>query len=64
MDTPRHGNRRGSSPVLAEEGRIEVDEPENTIEPEDTIEPATEPEAEQEESKEKKEEEKKADESA
>jgi len=70
MDTPRHGNRRGSSAVLAEEGRIEVDEPEDTIEPEETIEPATEPEAEQqeadEESKEesKEEEEKKADESA
>ena len=67
MDTPRHGVRRGSSAVLAEEGRIEVDEPEDTIEPEETIEPATETEAEQQEVIEEskyEEEEKKADESA
>ena len=36
MDTPRHGSRYGSSAVLAEEGRIEVDEPE---EGEENIEP-------------------------
>ena len=40
MDTPRHGSRYGSSVVLAEEGRIEVDEPE---EGEDNIEPEMKP---------------------
>ena len=42
MDTPRHGSRYGSSAVLAEEGRIEVDEPEEgeeNIEPEEPTEP-------------------------
>ena len=78
MDTPRHDSRYGSSAVLAEEGRIEVDEPEEgeeNIEPEEPTEPEEPAEPEEPEQNEversdeeapprEAEEEKKADESA